>query len=188
MRKRLCDSFPADFPTPKDVTVIGEPVDVAGAHALAAQDRYQFQWWALSLVNALPAGDERKKGADTGIDGVIGFVEEKGKAARVIVSVKSGGVNVGQVRDLKGVVEREKAAIGLFVTLEPPTGPMHTEAVSAGFYHSALWDKDYPKVQILTIEELLAGKQPLLPPSASGGFAKAPRIGKIEGEQRQLIP
>ena len=188
MRKRLCDSFPADFPTPKDVTVIGEPVDVAGAHALAAQDRYQFQWWALSLVNALPVGDERKKGADTGIDGVIGFVEEKGKAARVIVSVKSGHVTASQVRDLKGVVEREKASIGLFVTLEPPTQPMHTEAVSAGFYHSALWDKDYPKVQILTIEGLLAGKQPLLPPSASGGFAKAPKIAMEEGKQQQLIP
>jgi len=188
MRKRLCDSFPADFPTPKDVMVIGEPVDVAGAHALATQDRYQFQWWALSLVNALPAGDERKKGADTGIDGVIGFVEEKGKAARVIVSVKSGHVTASQVRDLKGVVEREKASIGLFITLESLTQPMHTEAVSAGFYHSALWDKDYPKVQILTVEELLAGKQPLLPPSASGGFAKAPRVGKTEGEQRQLLP
>ena len=187
MRKRLCDSFKPDFPTPKDVTVIGEPVDVGGARALAAQDRYQFQWWALSLVSALPAGDDRKKGADTGIDGVIGFVEEKGKAARVIVSVKSGGVNVGQVRDLKGVVEREKAAMGLFITLEPSTEPMRVEAVSAGFYHSALWKKDYPKIQILTVEELLAGKQASLPPSASGGFAKAPRIGKAEGEQRELI-
>jgi site-specific DNA-methyltransferase (adenine-specific) len=187
MRKRLCDSFKPDFPTPKDVTVIGEPVDVGGARALAAQDRYQFQWWALSLVSALPAGDDRKKGADTGIDGVIGFVEEKGKAARVIVSVKSGGVNVGQVRDLKGVVEREKATMGLFITLEPSTEPMRVEAVSAGFYHSALWDKDYPKIQILTVEELLAGRQASLPPSASGGFAKAPRLSRQEGEQGGLI-
>ncbi len=160
---------------------------MAGAHALAAQDRYQFQWWALSLVNALPAGDERKKGADKGIDGVMGFVEEKGKAARVIVQVKSGHVSAPQVLHLKGVVEREKAAIGLFITLEPPTQPMRTEAVSAGFYHSALWDKDYPRIQILTVEELLAGKQPLRPPSASGGFAKAQRIGKVEGRQTELI-
>ena len=185
MGLRLCDSFPADFPNPKSVTVIGEPVDVAGAHALAAQDRYQFQWWALSLVNALPAGDDRKKGADTGIDGVIGFVEEKGKAARVVVSVKSGGVNVGQVRDLKGVVEREKAAIGLFITLEPSTQPMRTEAVSAGFYHSDTWQKDYPKVQILTVEDLLAAKQPQLPPFSSGGFAKAARISRAAAEQRK---
>ncbi len=187
MRKRLCDSFKADFPTPKDVTVIGEPVDAAGAHALAAQDRYQFQWWALSLVNALPVGDERRKGADTGIDGTLRFSEEQGKYTRVIVSVKSGHVMASQVRDLKGVVEREKASMGLFVTLEPPTQPMRTEAVSAGFYHSDRWQKDYPKIQILTIEELLSGTQPLLPPWSSGGFAKAPRIGKGEGEQQQLM-
>jgi len=187
MRKRLCDSFKPDFPTPKDVTVIGEPVDIEGARALAAQDRHQLQWWALSLVNALPAADDRKKGADRGIDGVIGFVEEKGKATRVIVSVKSGGVNVGQVRDLKGVVEREKAAMGLFITLEPSTEPMRVEAVSAGFYHSDRWQKDYPKIQILTVEELLAGKQPSLPPFAAGGFAKAPRLSRQEGEQGGLI-
>jgi len=183
MKERLRDTFPGI-----QFEVVGEPVDVGGAKALAAQDRYQFQWWALSLVNALPAGEEKKKGADTGIDGVIGFVEQGGKAARVIVSVKSGHVSASQVRDLKGVVEREKASIGLFITLEPFTQPMHTEAVSAGFYHSGLWDRDYPKVQILTIEDLLAGKQPQLPPSASGGFAKAPKIVVEEGKQQQLIP
>jgi site-specific DNA-methyltransferase (adenine-specific) len=182
MKERLSDTF-------GDIAfeVIGEPKDVESARALAAQDRYQFQWWALSLVNARPTTDERKKGADTGIDGVIGFVEENGKAARVIVSVKSGGVNVGQVRDLKGVIEREKAVMGLFITLEPPTQPMRTEAVSAGFYHSALWGKDYPRIQILPVEQLLAGGQPLLPPSASGGFTKAPRLGKVEGRQEGLI-
>jgi site-specific DNA-methyltransferase (adenine-specific) len=105
----------------------------------------------------------------------------------VIVSVKSGHANVGQVRDLKGVVEREKAAMGLFITLEPSTEPMRVEAVSAGFYHSDRWQKDYPKIQILTVEELLGGKQPSLPPFSAGGFAKAPRIGKAEGEQRELM-
>ena len=101
--------------------------------------------------------------------------------------MKSGDANVGQVRDLKGVVEREKAAMGLFITLEPSTEPMRVEAVSAGFYHSALWEKDYPKIQILTVEELLAGKQPALPPFAAGGFAKAPRLSRQEGEQGELI-
>lgn len=182
MKGRLRDTFPGI-----EFEVIGEPKDLGGARALAAQDRYQFQWWALSLVNARPAGEDKKKGADTGIDGVIGFVEEKGKAARVIVSVKSGHVTPSQVRDLKGVVEREKAVMGLFITLEPPTSDMRTEAVSAGFYHSALWNKDYPRVQVLTVEELLAGKQPQLPPSASGGFAKAQRIARPEGEQAELV-
>jgi site-specific DNA-methyltransferase (adenine-specific) len=182
MKQRLRDTF-------GDITfeVIGEPKDLESARALAAEDRYQFQWWALSLVNARPTTDQRKKGADTGIDGVVGFVEENGKAGRVIVSVKSGGVNVAQVRDLKGVIDREKAVMGLFITLEPPTHPMRTEAVSAGFYHSALWGKDYPRIQILPVEELLAGGQPLLPPSASGGFTKAPRLAKVEGTQEGLI-
>jgi site-specific DNA-methyltransferase (adenine-specific) len=182
MKERLRDAFPGI-----EFEVVGEPKDVSGARALAAQDRYQFQWWALSLVNARPAADDRKRGADTGIDGVIGFVEEKGRAARVIVSVKSGHVTASQVRDLKGVVEREKAAMGLFITLEPSTEPMRVEAVSAGFYHSDRWQKDYPKIQILTVEELLGGKQPQLPPWASGGFAKAPKVSRQEGEQGGLI-
>jgi site-specific DNA-methyltransferase (adenine-specific) len=96
----------------------------------------------------------------------------------VIVSVKSGDANVGQVRDLKGVVDREKAAMGLFITLEPSTEPMRVEAVSAGFYHSDRWQKDYAKIQILTVEELLGGKQPSLPPFAARGFAKAPRLSR----------
>ena len=180
MKERLRDAFPGI-----EFEVVGEPKDVASAHALAAQDRYQFQWWALSLVNALPVGDERKKGADTGIDGTIRFSEEQGKYTRVIVSVKSGHVTASQVRDLKGVVEREKASMGLFITLESPTQPMRTEAVSAGFYHSDRWQKDYPKIQILTIEELLSGKEPLLPPFSAGGFAKAERISREAAKQRK---
>jgi hypothetical protein len=77
--------------------------------------------------------------------------------------------------------------MGLFITLEPSTEPMRVEAVSAGFYHSAVWDKDYPKIQILTVEDLLGGKQPALPPFAAGGFAKAPRLSRQEGEQGGLI-
>lgn len=183
MKERLQDSFPG-IP----IEVVGEPVDLAGARALADQDRYQFQWWALGLVNAKPVGDDRKKGADRGIDGVIGFVEAGGKAKRIVVQVKSGHVNAAHIRDLKGTMEREKAEMGLFITLEPPTEPMRTEAVSAGFYHSELWDEDYPRIQICTIEDLLAGKQPALPRWASPGFAQAPKIAKQEGVQGGLLP
>lgn len=183
MKERLQDSFPGI-----QIEVVGEPVDLAGARALADQDRYQFQWWALGLVNAKPVGDDRKRGADRGIDGVIGFVEAGGKARRVVVQVKSGHVNAAHIRDLKGTMEREKAEMGLFITLEPPTEPMRREAVSAGFYHSELWNEDYPRVQICTIEELLAGKQPSLPRWASPGFAQAPKIAKQEGVQGGLLP
>ncbi len=182
MRERLQDSFAGI-----QFEVVGEPVDVAGAHALAEQDRYQFQWWALGLVNAKPVGDDRKKGADRGIDGVIGFVETGGKAKRAVVQVKSGHVNAGHIRDLKGTMEREKADLGLFLTLEEPTQPMKTEAVSAGFYHSDLWDEEYPRIQICTIEELLAGRQPKLPRWAAGGFPKAQKIARKEGEQGEMM-
>jgi len=183
MKERLQDSFPGI-----DFEVVGEPVDLAGARALAAQDRYQFQWWALGLVNAKPVGDDRRKGADRGIDGSIGFMEAGGRARRIVVQVKSGHVNAAHIRDLKGTMEREKAEMGLFITLEPPTPPMQTEAVSAGFYHSELWNEDYPRVQICTIEDLLAGKQPSLPRWASPGFAKAEKISRPEGTQGELLP
>jgi len=178
MKNRLKDSFPKI-----KFEVIGEPADLAGAKALAHQDRYQFQWWALGLIGARPLG-EKKKGADKGIDGVIHFIDEvSGKPKRVVVQVKSGHVAVNAVRELETVAKND--AIGVLITLEPPTSPMEVEAVSAGYYHSPIWDKDYPKIQILTIEELLHGKTVDMPPQTqtSVTFAKAPKVSKKEGEQ-----
>jgi len=139
--------------------VIGEPTSLPDAQALAEQDEYQFQCWALGLVGARPTG-QIKKGADKGIDGRLYFqLDSKTSEFRqIIFSVKSGHVNPSQVRDLRGVVEREKAAIGVFITLEPPTAPMRSEAASAGFYEKReLGGKKYPRIQIITIEELLQG-------------------------------
>jgi len=177
MRNRLKDSFNIE------AEVIGEPVDLASAKALAHEDRYQFQWWALSLIKARPLG-EKKKGADQGIDGVIHFIDEaSGKPRRVVVQVKSGHVGVNAVRELKAVVAND--AIGVFITLEPPTEPMKVEAIDAGYYHSPIYDKDYPKIQILTIEELLHGKTVNMPPQTqtSVTFAKAQKITQKEGVQ-----
>jgi hypothetical protein len=100
-----------------------------------------------------------------------------------VVQVKSGHVGVNAIRELKAVAAHD--ALGIFITLEPPTRPMQTEAVSAGFYHSPGWNKDYPKIQILTIEELLHGKAVDMPPQTqtSVTFAKAPKVSKKEGEQ-----
>lgn len=140
--------------------VVGEPVSLPDATALAEQDQYQFQWWALGLVGARPT--DQKKGADKGIDGRLYFFSDSktSRSEQIIFSVKSGHVNAAQVRDLRGVVEREKAAIGVFITLEPPTTPMRTEAASAGFYSSnELGGKKYPRIQLITIEELLEGKR-----------------------------
>jgi site-specific DNA-methyltransferase (adenine-specific) len=178
MRNRLYDSFPRI-----QFEVIGEPIDLTSAKALARQDRYQFQWWALGLIKARPLG-EKKKGADKGIDGVIQFIDDPtGKPKRAVVQVKSGHVAVNAVRELKAVAAHD--ALGIFITLEPPTAPMQTEAVGAGFYHSPGWNKDYPKIQILTIEELLHGKTVDMPPQTqtSVTFAKAQKVSKKGGEQ-----
>ena len=172
MRKRLEDSFPA-----LRYDVVGEPKDMEGAQALARQDRYQFQWWALSLVNALPQSGQRKKGADEGIDGVITFLDDnKGKARRVVVQVKSGRVGVKDIREMKTVMGDDN--LGLFITLRPPTEPMRVQAVTAGLHHSPLWNRDFPRIQIFTIEELLAGRRPdLLRESARvRDFNRAPRV------------
>jgi DNA modification methylase len=162
--------------------VIGEPVSLPDARTLAEQDPYQFQWWVLGLVGARPV--EQKKGSDKGIDGRLYFHDEGegGKTKQVVLSVKAGHTSVAHVRDLRGVVEREKAEIGALLTMQEPTQPMRTEAAGAGFYHSPGWDKDYPRLQILTIAELLAGKSIDMPPLRQVGatFKKAPRA---KGEQ-----
>ena len=186
---RLKDAF--NLEAGKDYQVIGEPVSLDSARQLAADDRYQFQWWALSLVEARPLGGESgskqgKKGSDKGIDGLISFIDDpKGKPGSVVVQVKSGKVNAAHIRDLSGVVEREKAAIGVFITLEPPSAPMLTEAVSAGYYESPLWQKKYPRLQILTIAELLDGRQIEMPP-AYGTFKQAVKETKPGAVQGKL--
>jgi site-specific DNA-methyltransferase (adenine-specific) len=151
-----------DITAKKDYQVIGEPEDLAGARELASQDRYQFQWWACSLVEAKPYGD-KKKGADTGIDGFIYFSDETSKVKKVIVSVKSGGVGVKDVRDLGHVIKREKAEMGVLLTLETPTKPMITEAVSEGHYNSPTLKGPFQKIQIITIEEVFTGRRPNVP-------------------------
>ena len=148
---------------PAKFTVHGEPVDLAGAQELANTNKYEFQWWAVSQVGGQPYGD-KKKGADTGIDGYLYYMDEKNKIKKAIISVKGGhNANVSMIRDLGHVIDREKADIGVFILLDKPTQPMITEAAMKGFYHSPL-GKDYPRLQILTIEEILKGKTPDIPP------------------------
>lgn len=153
---------------------IGEPEDLSGAQALCEQDRYQFQWWALSLINARPYGD-KKKGADTGIDGFIFFVDYlNNKTEKAIVQVKSGKVKSGDIRDLKGVVEREEAAFGIFLTLQDASRDMKEEAVKSGFWKDL---EEYPKIQIITIEEILNGKKAKIPYQVFHS-KEAERVGK----------
>ena len=151
---------------------VGEPITVTDARELAVTDPYQFQWWALGLVGARPL--DQKKGADKGIDGRLYFHDQGsgGDTKQIIFSVKAGKVQVSHVRDLRGVLDREKAAIGVFISLRAATQPMRTEAASAGVYESP-W-RSHPRLQLLTVEELLSGKRVDMPPQqASVTFKKA---------------
>ena len=165
--------------------VIGEPVSIPDAQVLADTKPYQFQWWALGLAffDARPAEGEGKKGADKGVDGRGYFHDEPqgGKTKQIIFSVKAGHTNVAHVRDLRGVLERDKAEIGVLLTMQEPTRPMRAEAAGAGFYDSP-WGTRHPKMQIITVGQLLEGKTVDMPPSRdSRTFKKARRI-----KQRRL--
>jgi len=170
-----------------DYDLVGEPTSLSGARELALQDRFQFQWWALGKIGSRPL--VQKKGADHGIDGRIFFHDEVGtitKSKQIIISVKSGGVSVKDVRDLAHVVQREKAEIGVLLTLEPATKPMITEAAGEGFYTSPLWDEKYPRLQILTIEQILAGEKIKSPQYRADDRVKvAPKI-EVEKKGKQL--
>jgi adenine specific DNA methylase Mod len=179
IEKRLNDAFPTI-----KYTVHGTPKDLEGARALAAQDKYQFQWWAVSLIDAVPYGG-KKKGADGGIDGFVYFKPDGKTTEKAIVSVKGGeNVSVAMIRDMGHVVDREKAKVGIFITLAEATGPMKTEAVKAGFYETPHHGK-VPKLQILTIADLFAGKKPQIPFVDASSFKVAPR--ERSSKQERLI-
>lgn len=167
-------------------TVVGEPVSLPDAEQLAAEDPYQFQFWALGLVGARP--HEQERGADKGIDGRLYFHDEgpKGKTKQVIISVKAGNTGSAHVRDLVGVLDREKAQIGVLISMRAPTKPMRKEAASAGFYVSS-WG-NHARVQLLTIEELLGGATIDYPRTAGSNvtYKQAPRQILKVAEQLNL--
>jgi site-specific DNA-methyltransferase (adenine-specific) len=168
---------------------------LASAVQLSQESRHQFEWWALSLVQAQPisptdsGGKKGKKGADRGIDGQIVFIDDSSnKPKRIMVQVKSGHVSASIIRDLRGVIEREGAEMGVLITLEPPTQPMKAEAASAGFYTSPGWNRTYPRLQILTVEGLLAGVERLdRPPTATTFKTAQKEIDAPASEQSRLL-
>ena len=186
IKSRLRDTYGADVP----MKVLGEPTDLSGARALAAENKYQFQWWALGLVGARPV--EEKKGADGGVDGKILFRDHpdpKQKPHAIVFSVKGGGVGVKDVRELDSVVRRTGAAIGVLISLAETTKPMRVEAVETGSYTSAFNGQKYPRLQLLTIGQLLAGT-PVQRPSGNVAvdetFKRAPKAKAKAGEQGEM--
>lgn len=180
VKGRLKDSFPT-----ATYVIEGEPRDLGAAVALA-QNPYQFQWWALLLIDARPVGSteakprEGKRGADEGVDGWLRFMDvSEGHYEKIVVQVKSGHVGVKDIRELRDVIARQKAAMGIFLTLEESTSEMIKEVKATDPYVSPLWKHEYPKIQILTIEQLLKGEHPNTPPTISP-FEDAQKLQKAD--------
>lgn len=180
IEKRLKDAFPSIA-----FEVHGTPKDLASAQDLAQRDKYQFQWWAVSMVDALPFGG-KKKGADGGIDGIIYFKPDGKRTEKALVSVKGGGsVSVNMIRDLHSAMEREKAPIGVFITAALPTRPMEIEAAAVGRFESEATGRTYPRLQIITLAELFQGKKPDIPFVDPASVKRAKR--EETGKQQRLI-
>jgi DNA modification methylase len=201
IKRRLKDAFGEEI----EFEEKGAPTDFESAKRLAELDKFQFQHWALSLIGARPLKEGEGKGADRGVDGLLYFYETERKdipgrvkeeplpksepahREKIIVQVKGGGVNRGDVATLLGDVENQKAAAGVLITLEKPSKQMRTEAADSGRFTSKLWhDKDYPKIQILTVEGLLDGKERVDAPPQLNPFAMAAREAARE-KQTELL-
>ncbi len=158
IEKRMQAAFPGVA-----FTVEGTPKDLASAEDLARRDKYQFQWWVVSMVDAMPYGG-KKKGADGGVDGIIYFKPDGRTTEKAIVSVKGGDhVGVQMIRDLHSAMIQQKAAAAVFVTKALPTSAMEKEAAAIGRFRAEATGKSYPRLQILTLAELFQGKRPDLP-------------------------
>ena len=198
VKYRLRDQFDLGA---RQIYVDGLPTDLAGARELFKKDPFEFEYWVLDLVNAMPAKSKSKnnmRGADKGIDGIIAFHKNiingngngkgngKWEYGKVIVQVKGGKAQRNQIAALKGDVEREKADAGVFITLEKPTKPMISEAVESGEFTTPITaKKEFPKIQILTIEELLRGKIPELPQGLVKNYYKEAKKSIVDESQEQ---
>ena len=201
IKRRLKDAFGEEI----EFEEKGQPTDFESAKRLAELDKFQFQHWALSLIGARPLREGDGKGADRGVDGLLYYYETERKdipgrvkeeplprsepvhREKIIVQIKGGGVNRGDVATLLGDVNNQKAAGGVLITLDKPSKQMRTEAADAGRFTSKLWhDKDYPKIQILTVEGLLDGTERIDAPPQLNPFAMAARESTREKQTEML--
>ena len=173
IERRLREAFPGiKFET------VGVPRDIGGARALAEKDKHEFQKWAITLIPDAQPWKGGKKGADTGIDGIVYLRTGKNQSHRGIIEVKGGEtVGVDVVHKLKSVIERERALVGLLITLNSPSKAAEKEAVAAGFAEVDMGTGTarFRRLQILTIEQLMTGARPELPMVDSTAFRRAKR-------------
>lgn len=186
--KRLEDTHGSDVLN--TINLAGIPRDMRGAEELATNNkddrvRKEFEKWAVLTYSKNRAAINQKKGADKGIDGWGFFPITDKQFGRIVFQVKSGKVSTKDIRDLLGTITREKADLGIFVTLQSPSKDMLKEAKTYGSYYYGLMNQDIPKVQIATIQDMLEKGLTLNMPLVAGVLKSAPR--HVEGEQLDLL-
>lgn len=171
----------------EDIAVENEPTEMDSLHHMI-RDRnggYKFQFWSLNKVSAMPIGGIEKKGRDRGIDGVRTFTDKHEQLQRIIYSVKSGHVTPAMVRELVGVMKQEGAAMGIFVTVEKPTDEMRRAADVAGAYPYN--GRSFPRVQLVTAEDLLAGRLPEVPAIAPPAGFRRTSLAAIDRKRAEQM-
>lgn len=172
------------------ITLNGIPRDVAAAEALAHKKddrlRKEFEKWAVLTYTNNRALINDKKGGDKGIDGTAFFLTDKDENAKIVFQVKSGTVGRGDVSKLNNDRTREGAELSVFLTLLSPTQPMNEEAKAAGLYEHKLMNRSYPRVQIVTIAELIEQHKRLDIPMGLEVLKQAQRFQQVEAEQAAL--
>jgi site-specific DNA-methyltransferase (adenine-specific) len=189
VKGRLNGMFPGT-----NFVVEGEPRDMGAAKELANYDRYQFQCWALSLIDARPVGStssrprESKKGADKGVDGWMLFSDgvEEGHFQKIVVQVKSGHTDVADIREFSDVISTQNAAMGIFLTLQEPTKEMIKKCNATNPYVLPRLNNEYPRIQILTIQQLLKGERPKIPTTISA-YQQPRLIQRVSNSQQQTL-
>ena len=186
--KRLEDQYPTQWADIEaNILLDGVPRDLASAIALANRKddktRKEFEKWAVLTFSKNQARVNEKKGADGGVDGVAFFMVDKDINGRVIFQVKSGGVTRATVATLNSDRQRENAEIGILITMDDPTKAMKDEVRAAGRYKHPLLNREDDRIQIVTVEEILAGRKLDLPMGRNDAVKSAKAV---EGEQKQM--
>jgi DNA modification methylase len=180
IEKRLLHAFGQSIN--KSYAVYGIPRDIEGAQALFSHSPFDFERWAVSQVDAQP---NEKQVGDKGVDGVARFyIDTKGGIGRLLVSVKGGKTVTPQfVRDLIGTVQTQKAEMGVLITMATPSKGVVDAVNHGGNYIWPANNATFPRIQVITVAELLAGKRPKTPILNNPYIAasKAPSKAWVQG-------
>jgi DNA modification methylase len=188
--KRLQDKYPDNWPAIEaTIKLDGVPRDIASARALANRKddktRKEFEKWAILTYSKNQARINDKKGADGGIDGIAYFLVNKDENGKAIFQVKSGGANRATIATLNSDRQREKAEFGILLTMDEPTKAMREEVMAVGKYKHPLLNREDDRIQIVTVAEILDGKELDLPMARPDAVKSAKEV--LNANQHSLL-